>query len=98
MDICTDLNTISHFNQSVVTIGAFDGMHCGHIEIIKDLKLKAEYKGIPAIVVTLPGLNKRSGVNTVLSNIEKRSSSGDSRALAIAGTCVLWIIFEFPAM
>ena len=52
MDICTDLINISHFNQSVITIGVFDGMHCGHMEIIKDLKLKAENKGIPAIVIT----------------------------------------------
>ena len=52
MDICTDLNSISYFNQSVITIGVFDGLHCGHIAIIKDLKSRAEYKGIPAIVVT----------------------------------------------
>ena len=52
MDICTDLNTISHFDKSVLTIGAFDGMHYGHMEIIKELKLRSEHKRIPSIVIT----------------------------------------------
>ena len=52
MDICTDLITISHFDKSVLTIGAFDGMHYGHMEIIKELQLKSEYKNLPAIVIT----------------------------------------------
>ena len=48
MDICTDLITISHFDKSVLTIGAFDGMHYGHMEIIKELQLKSEYKNLPS--------------------------------------------------
>ena len=42
MDICKNLNTITHFNKSVLTIGSFDGIHCGHIAIIKELLKIAE--------------------------------------------------------
>ncbi len=52
MDICTDLNTIKYFDKSALTIGKFDGMHCGHVEIIKELKLRSENNNIPSIVIT----------------------------------------------
>ena len=52
MDICKNLNSIKHFEKSVLTIGSFDGIHCGHLEIIKDLHTIAEKKNHPAIVVT----------------------------------------------
>jgi len=52
MDICQNLNTITHFNKSVLTIGSFDGMHCGHIEIIKELIKKAGKNKCPSIVIT----------------------------------------------
>ena len=52
MDICKNLNTITHFNKSVLTIGSFDGMHCGHIEIIKELIKKAGKNKCPSIVIT----------------------------------------------
>ena len=41
MDICKNLNSIKHFEKSVLTIGSFDGMHCGHLEIIRDLQMIA---------------------------------------------------------
>ena len=52
MDICKDLNTISKFDKCALTIGVFDGIHCGHMEIIRELKTRAEYKNMPAVVVT----------------------------------------------
>ena len=52
MDICKNLNTITHFNKSVLTIGSFDGIHCGHIEIIKELIKKADKNKCPSIVIT----------------------------------------------
>ena len=52
MDICKNLNTITHFNKSVLTIGSFDGIHCGHIEIIKELIKRAEKNKCPSIVIT----------------------------------------------
>ena len=52
MDICKNLDTITHFDRSVLTIGSFDGMHCGHIEIIKELILRANKRECPSIVIT----------------------------------------------
>ena len=52
MVICKNLNTIPHLDKSVLTIGSFDGMHRGHMEIIKDVKLKADRKNIPSVVIT----------------------------------------------
>ena len=52
MDICKNLNKITHFNNSVLTIGSFDGMHYGHVEIIKELIKKADKKKCPSIVIT----------------------------------------------
>jgi len=52
MDICKSLNSIKHFEKSVLTIGSFDGMHCGHLEIIRDLQMIAKKNFLPSIVIT----------------------------------------------
>ena len=52
MVICKNLNKIPHLDKSVLTIGSFDGMHRGHMEIIKNVKLKADRKNIPSVVIT----------------------------------------------
>ena len=52
MVICKNLNTIPHLDKSVLTIGSFDGIHRGHMEIIKNVKLKADRKNIPSVVIT----------------------------------------------
>lgn len=40
------------FEGSVVTIGNFDGIHRGHGEIFRHLKLQSERLGLPSVVVT----------------------------------------------
>ena len=37
---------------SVVSIGNFDGVHLGHLQLIKTLKTKAHSAGAPATVLT----------------------------------------------
>ncbi len=37
---------------SVVTIGAFDGLHCGHVQLLERVIAKARREGIPAVVMS----------------------------------------------
>ena len=41
-----------NFEGSVVTIGNFDGVHKGHLEIFRHLKDKARRLDLPTVVVT----------------------------------------------
>jgi len=70
MVICKNLNTIPHLGKSVLTIGTFDGMHRGHMEIIKDVKLKADRKNIPSVVITFDPHPK----SILQSNVQKNWS------------------------
>ena len=78
MVICKNLNTIPHLDKSVLTIGSFDGMHRGHMEIIKDVKLKADRKNIPSVVITFdphPKSILQSNVQkywSILTNTDKK--------------------------
>jgi riboflavin kinase/FMN adenylyltransferase len=40
------------FGPSAITIGKFDGVHIGHVEIIRQLEIIAESRGLTATVVT----------------------------------------------
>lgn len=42
----------NRLSGSVVTIGNFDGIHRGHLEIFRRLKLRSELLGLPSVVVT----------------------------------------------
>ena len=70
MVICKNLNTIPHLDKSVLTIGSFDGMHRGHMEIIKYVKLKADRKNISSVVITFDPHPK----SILQSNVQKNWS------------------------
>jgi len=70
MVICKNLNTIPHLDRSVLTIGSFDGIHRGHMEIIKNVKLKAGRKNIPSVVITFDPHPK----SILQSNVQKNWS------------------------
>ena len=70
MVICKNLNTIPHLDKSVLTIGSFDGMHRGHMKIIKNVKLKADRKNIPSVVITFDPHPK----SILQSNVQKNWS------------------------
>jgi len=67
------------FEECVVTVGMFDGMHKGHRQLIGELKEKSAELNVPSVVVTLwphpkvvLGGNNSHGIN-LLSTIEEKA-------------------------
>ncbi len=57
MELIRGLHNIrSRHHGCVATIGAFDGVHCGHQVVLKTLKEKSAELGIPSLVITLEPL------------------------------------------
>lgn len=52
MVVCKGLIPDQYFNESVLSIGSFDGMHRGHIEIISGIKTISKSKNIQSVVIT----------------------------------------------
>ena len=52
MQIISENSIYLKLEESVVTIGTFDGLHAGHIEIIEQLKSKAKELNLKSVVVT----------------------------------------------
>ena len=52
MQIINEKLNASKLEESVATIGTFDGLHTGHIEIIEKLKSKANSLNLKSVVVT----------------------------------------------
>ena len=46
-------NISSSAKPSVVSIGNFDGVHLGHLQLIETLQREAHRAGVPATVLTL---------------------------------------------
>ncbi len=52
MVVCNSLSDIPKINQSVLTIGSFDGIHCGHLEILKKMETLALKNNSTSVVIT----------------------------------------------
>lgn len=52
MQIFTDKDNNLNLENSIVTIGTFDGLHAGHQKIISLLKIKGEELGLNSVVIT----------------------------------------------
>ncbi len=52
MKLHRDLNNLPQFRNAVITIGSFDGVHCGHRKIIKKVKDLALATGGESIIIT----------------------------------------------
>jgi riboflavin kinase/FMN adenylyltransferase len=52
MKVYNTIDRLPVFNKSVVTIGTFDGVHLGHLQIIAQLKKEAERIGGETVLVT----------------------------------------------
>jgi len=55
MNIYHDIDKLPHFNNAVITIGTFDGVHKGHLQIIKQLVEEAKsINGTPVLITFYP--------------------------------------------
>ncbi|MBC8310959.1 MAG: bifunctional riboflavin kinase/FAD synthetase [Candidatus Marinimicrobia bacterium] len=52
MVVCNRLSDIPEISQSALTIGSFDGIHCGHLEILKRIKVLSSENSSTSVVVT----------------------------------------------
>jgi riboflavin kinase/FMN adenylyltransferase len=52
MRVYRDINQLPNFRNTVITIGTFDGVHTGHQQIIKEMKMEAESIGGETIILT----------------------------------------------
>ncbi|HUS03070.1 MAG TPA: bifunctional riboflavin kinase/FAD synthetase [Chitinophagaceae bacterium] len=47
-----DINNLPRFKNAVITIGTFDGVHTGHLQIIKQLKEEAKKLNGESVIIT----------------------------------------------
>ncbi|MEO6683689.1 MAG: bifunctional riboflavin kinase/FAD synthetase [Ginsengibacter sp.] len=52
MEIHHDIQHLPKFKNAAITVGAFDGVHTGHLQIINQLKKEAERNGGESIIIT----------------------------------------------
>ena len=52
MDVFSGFTELKKINSSVITIGSFDGMHRGHIDIIYHTNYISKNKNIPSVAIT----------------------------------------------
>ncbi len=52
MQVHTDINNLPFFNNAVITIGTFDGVHTGHLQIINQLKKEAGAINGETVIIT----------------------------------------------
>ena len=52
MKVHSDLNNLPLFKNAVITIGTFDGVHTGHLQILHQLKKEAEIINGESVIIT----------------------------------------------
>lgn len=52
MQVHHDIEQLPHFNNAVITIGTFDGVHMGHRQVISRLKAEAAAIGGETVIIT----------------------------------------------
>jgi riboflavin kinase/FMN adenylyltransferase len=101
MNIYRDLKSLPKFDNAVLTIGSFDGMHIGHKKILQKVKKLAQEAQGPSIVITFfphprnvidPGSNKLSVLSTLEEKIDLIAQLGIDHLVVIPFS------FEFSRM
>ena len=95
MIVHRDINNLPPFNNAVITIGTFDGVHTGHLQIIKQLKEEAEEINGETVIITFdphPRMVITSGkseiklLNTLAEKIELLEKIGIDHLVVVPFT------------
>ncbi|HEY5367782.1 MAG TPA: bifunctional riboflavin kinase/FAD synthetase [Hanamia sp.] len=52
MQVHRDINNLPSFKNAVITVGTFDGVHTGHLQIINQLKKEAQQNKGESVIIT----------------------------------------------
>ena len=52
MQVHRDINNLPSFKNAAITIGTFDGVHTGHLQIIHQLKKEAQQNNGESVIIT----------------------------------------------
>lgn len=79
MQVHRTLESLPSFRKAVVTIGTFDGVHCGHRKIIRQLKDEAKACGGESVIITFDPhprkvLSPGTGSLHLLTTLEEKIS------------------------
>ena len=87
MQVHRDINNLPFFKNAAITIGTFDGVHSGHLQIINQLKKEAQKDNGETVIITFDPhprmiLNQQSNkppiqlLNTLPEKIELLNKQG----------------------
>jgi len=94
MKVHRDIQHLPPFTKAVVTIGTFDGVHLGHLQIIEQLTKEAQAIGGETVLVTfhphprkvLPGHQPVPLLNTLTEKIELLEAQGIDHLVVVPFT------------
>ena len=80
MKVFTNLQTLPSFKRAVITTGLFDGVHCGHQQIIQQLKQEANKIGGETVIITFHP-HPRKIISSAPCNIKLLSTLNEKQFL-----------------
>jgi riboflavin kinase/FMN adenylyltransferase len=92
MEVCRDVASCQPGAGSVVTIGAYDGVHLGHRAVIAEVRRRADARGVASAVVTFDrhpaAVVRPESAPRLLTDLEQKlellAATGVDRCLVIA--------------
>ncbi|MFH1198268.1 MAG: bifunctional riboflavin kinase/FAD synthetase [bacterium] len=100
MKVYTDISEIKDKTNSVVTIGTFDGVHVGHIEVLKYVVDKSKELGLKSYVITFEPHPRKvvftEEVVSILTTLEEKKKVFES--LGIENLLVINFTREFSKL